>query len=233
MTDVYNQSDLEMLARDCLFRAGVNDAIARIVARDVALSEAAGDTDNGFAALLRDIRLVRYGRIFAEAEVIVSRPAPAVIRVDAGHGFAATALSQAVPDLIAATQDQGLAMLHLTGSSDAGLMAGAMADLAKAGLAGVSIKHGGDTVAIRPGAAHSTRLDTGTRSMLQDLLSLAPPVDDSPLDGLVDQTSWLTALDPVATGTDALLAQLPQTDEALRSSAIAVAPDLLAQIVNA
>lgn len=233
MSNIYNQSDLEMLVRDCLTRAGVSDGVAQIVARDVALSEAAGDSDNGFSALLRDIRLIRYGRLHPDAEVTITCPAPAVIRVDAGHGFGAAALVQGVPELIKATKAQGVAMLHLSRSSDAGLMAGAMADLAAAGVAGLSVKPDGGVVAIQPGARLSARLDTGARSMLQDLLSLAPPVEDSPLGGPVAHASWLTAVDPVATGAEALFAQLPAAEIASCAGGIAVAPELLAQIVNA
>ena len=136
MNDVYNQSDLEMLACDCLIRAGVSEVTAQIVARNVALSAAAGDNEHGIEALLRDIRLLRYGRLYGDAEVVISRPAPAVIKIDAGHGFGAAALVKGLPDLIEAAKSQGVAVLHLSRSSDAGMMAGAMADLASAGLAG-------------------------------------------------------------------------------------------------
>jgi hypothetical protein len=233
MDDVYNQSDLEMLACDCLIRAGLSDAVARIVARDVAISEAAGDSDNGIAALLRDIRLLRYGRIFGDADLVVARPAPAVVSVNAGHGFAAAAVAEALPAIMEAAKSQGMAVLHLSQSSDPGAMASAMVDLANDGLAGVCVGAGGKAMAIRPGAQHIMRLDTGARSMLSDLLSLAPPETDSPLGGPVAYASWLTVLDPTVTGIDALLETLPSTGAAPRASGIAVAPDLLAQIVNA
>lgn len=233
MTDVFNQSDLEMLACDCLTRAGITQVVARLVARDVALSEAAGDTANGIESLLRDIRLLRYGRLFGDARVVVSRAAPSVIAVDGGHGFGAAAVAQGLPALMEAAKEQGMAMLHLSNSSDAGTMAGAMADLAQAGLAAVSVRAGEDAVAIRPGATQVMRLDTGASSMLSDLLSLAPPEADSPLGGPLAHSSWLTALDPAKTGVDTLLGHLPKTDAAPRMGGIAVAPDLLAQIVNA
>ncbi len=233
MTDLYNQSDLEMLAADCLTRAGVSDAVARIVARDVGLSEAAGDSDHGIAALLRDIRLLRYGRLFGDAKVVVSRSAPSVLHVDGGHGFAASAMAKVIPAVIETANAQGVAIVHLSRASDAGVMAGAMADLAQAGLAGVAVRAGGDAVAIRPGSRQSVSLDTGARSMLQNFLALAPPAEDTPLGGPISLSAWLCTMNPDATGVATLIEHAPKVDVSPRTSGIAVAPDLMAQIVNA
>lgn len=232
MEDIYDLPDLDMLARDCLTRAGVSDATAQIVARDVALSEAAGDTESGFTALLRDIRLIRYGRLFADAEITVSAPAPSVLSVNAGHGFAAAALAQALPALIAATRVQGLAMLHLTHASDPGAMAHAMTEIAGAGLAAVSVRTHGQAFAIRPGAGQVTPMESGAQNMLSALLAVAPPATDSPLGGPVAESSWLTAMDPHVTAAEELMAQLPDMGAAV-SGGIALPAELLVQIVNA
>lgn len=233
MENTYDLSDLEMLARDCLTRAGASDAIAQIVARDVALSEAAGDADRGFAALLRDIRLIRYGRLYPDAEVTISAPAPSVIGVNAGHGFAAAAVSQAVPQLIEATLSQGMAMLHLTHASDPGSMASAMTELAAAQLAAVLVRTHGKAFAIRPMDRQVSALETGAQTMLSALLAAAPPATDSPLGGPVAESCWLTVLDPKVTAAEALLAHLPELPGAPNAQGIALAPELLAQIVNA
>lgn len=233
MDDTYDLPDLEMLARDCLTRAGVSDATAQIVARDVALSEASGETECGFAALLRDIRLIRYGRIFPDADVEVSAPAPAIIRVDAGHGFAAAAISQALPALIEATLSQGMAMLHLTRASDPGTLAGAMAEIAASRLAAVSVSTSGRGFAIRPMGRQLIMLDPGAQTMLSALLAIAPPATDSPLDGPVTEQRWLTVLDPNVTAAEEMLAHLPDLIAAPSAQGIALAPELLVQIVNA
>lgn len=237
MDNTYDLSDLEMLAKDCLTRAGVGDAIARVVAHDTALAEASGDAENGFEALLRDIRLMRYGRIYADAEVNVSTPTPSVIRVDAGHGFAAAALAQALPVAIKTAQTQGIAMVHLARASDPGAMAGAMAKIAAASLAAVCLRTHGKAFAIRP-LGHQvipldTPLDTGAQTMLSSLLALAPPAPDLPMGEAVDLSSWLTVLDPKATAAEDLLAHLPEASAPPAAQNIAVAPELLVQIVNA
>jgi len=233
MENIYDLSDLEMLARDCLTRAGVGDATARIVAHDVALAEATGDSESGFAALLRDIRLIRYGRLYPDAEVQISTPAPAIVRANGGHGFGAVALGRGVPSLIGAARTQGMAMLHLTRASDPGAMAGTMTELAMAGLAALSVRTHGQAFAIRPGNQQIAPLDGGAHGMLSALLSLAPPPTDSPLGGPVTQSAWLMALDPALTAAEELMAQLPVLDVMPNSGGIALAPELLAQIVNA
>jgi (2R)-3-sulfolactate dehydrogenase (NADP+) len=233
MTDFYEVQDLEMLACDCLTRAGVGADVARLVARNVAISEAWGDGANGFESLLRDIRLVRYGRIHPDAEPRMTRPSPAVLRIDARHGFAAPALAGALPLLIDAARSEGMAMVHLTQASDPGGMAAALATLAKAGLAAISTIQPGDVRAIRPGARQATVLGGSSKDMLSALLSLAPPQADSPLGGPAAFSGWLTALDPAATGAGEMLAQLPDATSAPAATGIALAPELLAQIVNA
>ncbi len=233
MNDLYDLSDLEMLARDCLLRAGVASTGAELIARDVALSQAAGHKDCGFEALLRDIRLLRYGRIHPDATPTVSAPGPAVLNVDAGHGFAAPALARALPRLVEMALSEGLALLHLKRASDPGAMAGAMTDLAAAGLVGLSLRPEGTTFAIRPSEQRITPLDERAETTLSALLSLAPEAVDSPLDGPVEQSGWIVALNPKMTEAEAFLEALPSASAMPKRVAVSVAPDLLAQIVNA
>lgn len=233
MNELYDLSDLEMLARDCLTRAGVASGEARLIARDVALSQAAGHTDCGFEALLRDIRLLRYGRIHLDAAPKVMAPAPAVLHVDAQHGFAAPALARALPRLIEMAMSEGLALLHLKRASDPGAMAGAMTDLATSGLAGLALRPEGTAFAIRPSTQRITPLDQKAETTLSALLSLAPEAADSPLDGPVEKAGWIAALNPEMTAAEALLEALPKGAAVPKRGAVSVAPELLAQIVNA
>jgi (2R)-3-sulfolactate dehydrogenase (NADP+) len=233
MKATFEMADLQMLARDCLTRAGVSDHLAGVVARDVALSEATGPAECGFAGLLRDIRLIRYGRLHPDAEAVISAPAPSLLKVDAAHGFAAAALSRALPALIDTVRAQGVAMLHLVRASDPGALAGAMADLAAADLAALALGSKGQAFAIGPGRDLVTPLDAGADTALATLLSEAPPIEDSPLDGKVEASAWLTALDPDVTAAEDLLRHLPARRGMMAPTKISLAPELLAQIVNA
>ncbi len=233
MTDIYDISDLEMLARDCLTRAGVGAVAAAIVARDVAMAEVQGLSASGFEALLRDIRLIRYGRLHPSAETVVTPVAPTIRRLDAGHGFAAVALANGLPALVQTAKSEGMAMLHLVRASEPGAMAAALADLAGQGLAAVAAQQGGLVHAIRPGTRQTVALGGAPQTMLSALLSQAPAPTDSPLDGPVTHSAWLVAMDPAATAASEMLAHLPATDAAVLTGGIALPPDLLVQIVNA
>lgn len=233
MTDTFSVSDLEDLARDCLVRAGVAEAVARIVAHDVVLAEAGGDSRSGFEALLRDIRLVRYGRILGPIVFPLRRIAPVILTVDAGHGFAAAALARALPEVIDTARQQGMALLRLTRSSAPGTMAGTLAQLTAAGLAG--LVHTGTTPlrAFHPGRPVPLLLSEPTDPLITSLLSLAPPVQDSPLDGLVCYSAWLLAVDPDAAAADELLGVAPGEAARTVQHQVALPPDLIAEIVNA
>ncbi|WP_224816061.1 Ldh family oxidoreductase [Hasllibacter sp. MH4015] len=233
MSHLYDLADLEMLAHDCLTRTGVAQDAARAVARDVSLAEAYALPDGGFVSLLRDIRLIRYGRLLPSADVEISRPAPTILRVAAGHGFAAAALGDALPELCERTLREGMGMIHLTQASDPGPMAGTMMALAENGLAAIGVCAQGKTYAVGPNGMRVTPLDQGTGGMLDALLSLAPPSEDSPLDGPVAHTAWLAAIDPAVTSIHDLMDRLPLGDVTRPAGGIPVAPELLAQIVNA
>jgi (2R)-3-sulfolactate dehydrogenase (NADP+) len=137
MTQLLTLPDVRALACDCLTRAGAPDKVARAVAAEVAAAEAAGDRRHGMEALLRDLRLMRYGRILAGATPRLSRPRPGLLHLDAGHGFAAAALAGAIDDLVTLARDQGVAMLHLDHASDPGTMLCALAGLSAHGLTGI------------------------------------------------------------------------------------------------
>lgn len=233
MKETYDLSDLQMLARDCLTRAGVSGDVAQIVARDVALSEAGGKAEAGFSGLLRDIRLIRYGRLWPDATVSLVNLAPAVIRVDAGHGFAAAAVAQALPSLVDIARAQGMAMLHLIHASDPGPLTGAMVEIAASGFAAVLVRPQGNAFAIRPMEQQVSALDQGARTMLSAFMNDAPMVTDSPLEGPMMETAWLTALDPSLTAAEELLAHLPDLSGRPMPGTVALAPEHLAQIVNA
>lgn len=233
MVDIYDITDLEMLARDCLTRAGIGADVAARVAREVALAEASGHGECGFEALLRDIRLIRYGRLYPDAEVTVQRTAATILRVDAGHGFACCALDSGLSALAETTRSNGMAMIHLTRASDPGAMVASLSDLARQGLAGLGTHGSGQVYAIRPDTTHAVAIGGGAQTMLQALLSVAPEAADSPLDGPVNHSAWLAALDPAASAAADMMARLPASTAPEVSRRIAVAPDLLAQIVTA
>jgi hypothetical protein len=228
--------DVRALAQDCLTRAGAARDVAEAVAAEVAAAEAAGERAHGMEALLRDLRLMRYGRIDCRAVIRDSRPRPGILHRDAGHGFAAAALAGASTPLADLARRQGIAILRLDRASDPGAMIQVTAALAHQGLAALAFAAAGAGRIALPDAPVPMPL----RHPPRDALALLLPASDSdapqdhPLGGPVAHGAWVVALDAAAAGESLLAAGIwdaPPTHEPAR--VIALSAELLEQIVTA
>jgi (2R)-3-sulfolactate dehydrogenase (NADP+) len=236
MTQLLSLPDVRALACDCLTRAGVPDPVARAVAAEVAAAEAAGERCHGMEALLRDIRLLRYGRILAAAHLEVTRPRPGLMRIDAGHGLAAFALSTAMPELADMAQTQGIATARLDRASAPGAMIRALQPLADRGLVAVAFGTSGPGRIAHPDLAAPIPLG---REICAPSLARPPAEDagqpaDTPLGGPVAHGAWLVAMTLEAADTGLLDADI--WDSATRPPPpreIAFSVELLEQIVTA
>jgi hypothetical protein len=235
MIEHLSLADLRALAHDCLTRAGSSAAVADAVACEVAVAEASGERGHGMAALLRDLRLIRYGRIEVNAPTRQSHPRPGLLHCDAGHGFAAFALSGVVARLCQTAHQQGIALLRLDRASDPGAMIHFTGELARGGLVTLAFAGSGSGRLAHPDHPLPMVLPHPDRSLLAAFL---PPQGsgqpaDSPLDGPVAHTALVLALDPAAGGgllDTALRAALPLPEPAQK---IALPTDLIEQIVTA
>jgi (2R)-3-sulfolactate dehydrogenase (NADP+) len=235
MMERLSLSDVHDLTHDCLTRAGAPERVAQAVASEVTASEALGDRHHGLEALLRDIRLMRYGRIDATAPAMQTRPRPGLMTCDAAHGFAAAALDICLAALMDMARDQGIAMLRLDRASDPGAMIHATQAIARQGLAALAHGSGGMGRFAHPDDP------VGGAMARQPLGPLTPThphpdgqPDDSPLGGPVAHGAWIMAWD-IATETGPLLsaeirAMLTPPPSALD---IALPTDLLERIVTA
>jgi (2R)-3-sulfolactate dehydrogenase (NADP+) len=187
-------------------------------------------------ALLRDIRLMRYGRIDAKAQPVHTRPRPGLIRCDAGHGFAAAALAQAISPLVELTRENGIALLRLERASDPGTMIEATATLAKSGLAALAFGPGGPGRIAHPDMGAPGLLRHPPRETMAMPLPARPDGQpaDNPLGAAVMHGAWLVAVDPEAAGETFLAADLGNADPpAPAATEIACSAELLEQIVTA
>lgn len=205
MIERLSLSDVHALAHDCLTRAGAPEAVAEAVAAEITASEAAGERHHGLEALLRDIRLMRYGRIDACAKPSETRPRPGLICCDAGHGFAAAALAGRLDPLADLARQQGIALLRLDRASDPGAMIHATETLARNGLAALAFGSGGAGRVTHPDNPIAALLPHPPGNLLA--LMLAPrhtgQPADSPLNASVAHGAWIVGLD-VAFGGEAL-----------------------------
>ena len=236
MTEFLSLADLRAFARDCLTRANAPRRVANAVAAEIAAAEAAGERQHGMEALLRDIRLMRYGRLDAAAQAEMSQPRAGFVRLDARHGFAAAALSGAMTVFAELTRTQGIALLRLDHASDPGGMIRATAALAERGLAALAFGPEGPGRLAHPDLAAPAALHHPPRAALRLLLpdiGLGQPAD-SPLGEMVGHVAWLVGLDAELAGDSFATAEIwdiaipPAT-----AASIACSAEVLEQIVTA
>jgi (2R)-3-sulfolactate dehydrogenase (NADP+) len=228
--------DVHALARDCLTRAGAAEAVAEAVAAEIAAAEAAGERRHGMEALLRDLRLMRYGRIDIGAVMRESRPRPGLLHCDAAHGFAAAALAAATAPLSHLARQQGIALLRLDRASEPGAMIRIAAELASDGIASLAFGMTGPGRIAHPDSALPRVLRHRPRDMLAMLLPALeqgqPP--DSPMGGPVSHGAWIIALDPAVAGAGLIAAGIwDAAPPPVPASEIALSAELLEQIVTA
>lgn len=237
MTETLSLEEFEALARDCLTRAGVAPEAARAVARDVALAEAMGERSCGLDALLRDLRLLRYGRLAPDVIPHVMQTAPAVLHIDARHGFAAAAVDAGRQAFAEMAQVNGVALMRLENASPPGLLAGATETLASEGLLVLWVDDAGTARVASPSAPCPMPVAGMPTSALLTLLGVAeddsPARDDSPVGAPVQSRAWLAAADAERTGAHHLLTRGPAIAADHETGPLTFPSELLAQLITA
>lgn len=107
---------------------------ARSVARALVAAEADGLKGHGLTRLPSYAAQARTGKVDGHASPLVTRPCPAVVAVDAAHGFAYPALDAAVTALPAIARAQGIAVAPIRRSHHCGAAGHPVERLAQAGL---------------------------------------------------------------------------------------------------
>lgn len=138
---------IEALVFDALARAGAEAHQARPVAVSIRQAEADAIRPVGLGYLPIYLAHLRSGKVAGDARPVVTRPARAVIRADAAHGFAHPALDAAFPALIAACRDCGTATLAVTRSYSAGVLGHPLEALADSGLLAFAVTNSPPNIA--------------------------------------------------------------------------------------
>ena len=102
------------LARTVLLGAGLSQAHAEAVAETMVAGERDGCASHGIYRLLVAANSIAKGVVAVDAEPVVSEPAPALIRVDGGGGFAQLAFERGRARLEEKARGYGIAALALT-----------------------------------------------------------------------------------------------------------------------
>src|SRR5688572_15702026 len=127
----------EELVIRTLTRCRTSEANARSVARALVAAEADGLKGHGLSRLPGYAAQSKAGKVDGLASPAVTRPKPAVIAVDAAHGFAYPALDAALSELPAVTRVNGIAAAAIRRSHHCGAAGHPAERLAEQGLVAI------------------------------------------------------------------------------------------------
>lgn len=140
-------ADIEALALRALSRAGTAPAAAQSLAKAVAAAEGDGLASHGLAYLATYCEHVGIGKVAGQAVPMVETPAPGVVVVDAGTGFAHPAIDAGFAALIPRARSQGIAQLAIRNSYNCGALGYHTERLAAAGLVGLGFTNAPASIA--------------------------------------------------------------------------------------
>ena len=131
--------DIQNITTMALTSHGAHDWIAHEVALAVRKAEATGNLICGLYYLESYCKQLLTGRVNGVIEPVVSQPRNAIVKVDAGFGFAQAAFTRALPKALAATKQAGtcsLAVCHAHTCTSLGYFT---EQIAEAGFIGIGL----------------------------------------------------------------------------------------------
>jgi (2R)-3-sulfolactate dehydrogenase (NADP+) len=140
-------SEIESLATSALRRAGASEGAARSLAAGIAAAEREGIASHGLAYLPTYCEHLGCGKVLTSAVPVVSKPAPSVVSVDAGSGFAHPAIDAGFAELIPLARTQGIAAMSVRNSYNCGVLGYHTERLAAAGLVGLGFTNAPASIA--------------------------------------------------------------------------------------
>lgn len=156
-------AEIEKLALTALKRAGATDIQATPLARAIAAAEGDGLASHGLAYLATYCEHLQVGKVIGAAVPAVSTPAPAVVTVDAGSGFAHPAIDAGFARLVPLARSQGIAMMTIHNSYNCGVLGYHTDRLAAQGLVGIGFTNAPASIA--PSGAKKPVLGTNPWSL--------------------------------------------------------------------
>jgi (2R)-3-sulfolactate dehydrogenase (NADP+) len=183
-TETLTLDEIARLSRSALEAAGTTPDNADPLARATAETEALGVASHGLAYIPIYCEHVRCGKVDGTAVPAVERPRPGVVRVDAGTGFAHSAIDAGFNPLIEAARAQGIAALAIHNSYNCGVLGVHTARLASAGFLALGFTNAPASIA--PSGGHKPVVGTNP-------LSLAAPDGAGGIEMLIDQSASVIA----------------------------------------
>ncbi len=169
-------AEAESLVVRTLVASRTAEPNARAVARALVGAEADGLKGHGLSRLPSYAAQARVGKVDGFAEPAVTRPRPAIVAVDAAHGFAYPALDAAVAGLPAVAREQGVAVAPIRRSHHGGAAGHPVERLAEQGL--VALLFANTPSAIAPHGGSRAVFGTNPIAFACPLLGRPPIVVD-------------------------------------------------------
>lgn len=181
-------SQVYELSLAALRGCGASAQQAAPVADSIREAEAQGIRNVGLAYLPVYCQHLQCGKVYGQAQPQLLEGAPAVLRVDAGHGFCHPAFLLALPRLAALTAHNGVAALAITRSYSAGVLGWFVEKLAAHGL--VAMAFANTSPCIAPWGGSKALFGTNP-------VAFAAPTAEAPI--VVDMAASATARVNIAT----------------------------------
>ncbi|HEV7247923.1 MAG TPA: Ldh family oxidoreductase [Shinella sp.] len=148
MTDrMMTLAAIEHLCLRALVAAGASEANATAVARSTMLAERDGIRSHGLHYVPIYAEHIRCGKVDGMARPVVSQPRPGAVVVDAATGFAHPAIDSGWERFIAATRENGVAVMTVFNSYNCGVLGHHAERIAEAGLLGLCTTHAPASIA--------------------------------------------------------------------------------------
>lgn len=146
-----SEDALRGLVHGVLVARGVDTLTAAAVAASIVAAERDGTSSHGLARLPGFLSSLSSGWVTGAPAMTVTEPAPAVVRVDAGNGFAQGALARVRQLAIAKARAQGLCAISIHDSHHFGSLWPDVEPFAQEGLLALAFVHSRSRI-VGPGA---------------------------------------------------------------------------------
>ena len=137
MTEMLSPNEARALASEVLCRSNTAEAHARIVAEALVAADLDGIASHGLSRLPAYADQAKSGKVDGLAEPVVTRPAAAVVRVDARQGFAFPAIRAGLAAALDALQGAGIVAIAVANSHHCGVAGHHVEWLAERGAVGL------------------------------------------------------------------------------------------------
>jgi ureidoglycolate dehydrogenase (NAD+) len=145
---------LHQFVRACFVQAGLPPPDADLVARSLVESNLRGIDSHGVARLPHYLNRIRHGSIQPQPKIETHRLAPALARVDGGHGMGQLAMHRATAEAITIAGETGAGWVAVENSTHCGALAFYGLQIAHANMIGLVFTHS-DSMVVPHGARHA------------------------------------------------------------------------------